>query len=61
MKPGTKLDSTLKSWLDNVIIPTLLQEYLRQLPTENQKPVALTSSPGVVSISEILECKEAVE
>jgi hypothetical protein len=37
MKPTTKLDPALKGWLDNVIIPVLLQEYLRQMPSENQK------------------------
>ncbi len=61
MKPTTQLDSALKSWLDNVIIPALLQEYLRQLPAENQKNLALTSRRGVVSVSEMLERKEAVE
>lgn len=61
MKPTTQLDRTLKSWLDNVIIPALLQEYLRQLPSENQKNLALTSRRGVVSVSEIPQRKEAVE
>jgi len=61
MKPTTKPDPALKGWLDNVIIPALLQEYLRQLPSENQKNLALTSTRGVVSVSEILERKEAVE
>jgi hypothetical protein len=61
MKPTTKLDPALKGWLDNVIIPVLLQEYLRQLPSENQKNLALPSKRGVVSVSEILERKEAVE
>ena len=50
-----------KSWLDNVIIPALLQEYLRQLPSENQKNLALPLKRGVVSVSEILERKEAIE
>ena len=61
MMPTTKLDPALKDWLDNVIIPALLQEYLRQLPSENQKNLALPSKRGVVSVSEILERKEAVE
>ena len=61
MKPTTKLDPALKGWLDNVIIPALLQEYLRQLPSENQKNLALPLKRGVVSVSEILERKEAVE
>jgi hypothetical protein len=61
MKPTIKLDVALKSWLDDVIIPALLREYLRQLPTENEKQVALNSSSGVVSVLEITECKEAVE
>lgn len=61
MKPATKLDSALKSWLDNVIIPALLQEYLRQLRTENQKEVALNLTPGVLSVSERIASKEAVE
>jgi hypothetical protein len=61
MKPTIKLDVALKSWLDDVIIPALLREYLRQLPTENEKQVALNSSSGVVSVLEITECKEVVE
>jgi hypothetical protein len=61
MKPTIKLDVALKSWLDDVIIPALLREYLRQLPTENEKQVALNSASGVVSVLEITECKEAVE
>ncbi len=61
MKPTIKLDVALKSWLDDVIIPALLREYLRQLPTKNEKQVALNSNSGVVSVLEITECKEAVE
>jgi hypothetical protein len=61
MKPTIKLDVALKSWLDGVIIPALLREYLRQLPTENEKQVALNSNSGVLSVLEITECKEAVE
>jgi len=61
IKPTTKLDPALKSWLDNVIIPALLRDYLRRLSPENQKNLALTSRRGVVSVSEPLERKEAVE
>ena len=61
MKPTIKLDVALKSWLDDVIIPALLREYLRQLPTENEKQVALNLNSGVVSVLEITECKEVVE
>ena len=61
MKPATKLDPALKSWLDNVIIPALLGEYLRQLRTEDQKNLALDSIASVVSLSEIIEGKGAAE
>ena len=55
MKPAAKLDSALKSWLDNVIIPALLQEYLRTLATESQKEVALNLTAGVLSVLERIE------
>jgi hypothetical protein len=33
---GKKLDSGLKSWLDNVIIPALVREYLCEIETRNR-------------------------
>jgi hypothetical protein len=36
----SRIDPALKSWLDNVIIPSLVQEYLlkRKEPKERQEP-----------------------
>lgn len=35
-KRPAKLDPVLKSWLDNVIIPALVQEYLAHLEKQNR-------------------------
>jgi hypothetical protein len=61
MKAPSKLDPALKSWLDNVIIPALLREYLHQLRSENRKELAIDSRPSVVSLSEITKGKGAME
>ena len=59
MKATSKLDPALKSWLDNVIIPTLLQEYIRSVQIHVHKALASSQAPGVVSISEVIDRKEA--
>lgn len=61
MKPTIQLDPALKSWLDNVIIPALLREYLLQFRKEPQKEVASDSSCTVVSILRQTEPTEARE
>ena len=61
MKQTVKLDPALKSWLDNVIIPALLREYLQQLRVEDRKGLAMDSRAGVVSLSGITESKGASE
>jgi hypothetical protein len=61
IKQSVKLDPALKSWLDNVIIPALLREYLQQLRTEDRKGIAIDSRRGVVSLSGITESKGATE
>lgn len=61
MKHAVKLDPALKSWLDNVIIPALLREYLQQLRAEDRKELAMDSRAGVVSLSGITESKGATE
>lgn len=33
---GRKLDPALKSWMDNVIIPTLVREYLAEIEKRNR-------------------------
>lgn len=33
---GKKLDPTLKSWMDNVIIPALVREYLAEIEERNR-------------------------
>jgi hypothetical protein len=50
MKPAQQLDPNLKAWLDNVIIPALLREYLTELQAQNA--LAFHRDPGVVSVSE---------
>jgi hypothetical protein len=61
MKQAVKLDPALKSWLDIVIIPALLREYLQQLHGEDRKGLAMDSRAGVVSLSGITESKGATE
>jgi len=61
MKQAVKLDPALKSWLDNVIIPALLRQYLQQLHGEDRKGLAMDSRAGVVSLSGITESKGATE
>ncbi|MGH9739599.1 MAG: hypothetical protein ACRD4X_13595 [Candidatus Acidiferrales bacterium] len=61
MKHAVKLDPALKSWLDNVIMPALLREYLQQLRAEDRKELAMDSRAGVVSLSGITESKGATE
>lgn len=61
MTQTAKLDPALKSWLDNVIIPALLREYLQQLRSENRKELAIDSRPSVPSLSEIATSKGATE
>jgi len=50
MQPAQQLDPNLKAWLDNVIIPALLREYLAQMREQNA--LAFHRDPGVVSVSE---------
>lgn len=52
-RPGSTLDPALKSWLDNVIIPALLREYLEHLRAESRKSLAIDSNPSVLSLSDI--------
>jgi hypothetical protein len=61
MKPTIQLNPALKSWLDNVIIPALLREYLLQLRKEPQKVVASDLRSTVVSVLRQTEHKEALE
>lgn len=44
---GKRLDSDLKSWLDNVIIPALVREYLAEIKQQNR--LATTGSSEVTS------------
>lgn len=37
---GKKLDPALKSWMDNVIIPALVREYLAELEKRNRLATA---------------------
>ena len=59
MKSAIQLDPVLKSWLDNVIIPALLREYLSELRARREKEVASDSDCRLVSISETPKSKEA--
>ncbi|MCL2659775.1 MAG: hypothetical protein FWD64_04565 [Acidobacteriaceae bacterium] len=38
--PAKKLNPALKSWLDNVIIPALVSEYLNTLKAQNSLAIA---------------------
>jgi hypothetical protein len=44
---GKRLDADLKSWLDNVIIPALVREYLAEVKEQNR--LATTGSSEVTS------------
>lgn len=44
---GKRLDPALKSWLDNVIIPALVREYLGELEKRNR--LAMTGPSEVTS------------
>lgn len=44
---GKQLDPALKSWMDNVIIPALVREYLVEI--ENQNRLASTDNSEVTS------------
>ena len=44
---GKRLDPVLKSWLDNVIIPALVREYLAEIKTRNR--LAMTGPSEVTS------------
>ncbi len=46
-KLGKKLNPALKSWLDNVIIPALVREYLAEIKQQNQ--LAITGPSEVTS------------
>ena len=39
-KHPAKLNPALKSWLDNVIIPALVREYLAEIKNRNQLAIA---------------------
>jgi len=47
---GKRLDPDLKSWLDNVIIPALVREYLAEIKAQNRLattgPSEVTSDKG---------------
>jgi hypothetical protein len=47
---GKRLDPDLKSWLDNVIIPALVREYLAEIKQQNRLatagPSEVTSEVG---------------
>jgi hypothetical protein len=47
---GKRLDADLKSWLDNVIIPALVREYLAEIRQQNRLattgPSEVTSDKG---------------
>jgi hypothetical protein len=44
---GKRLDPALKSWMDNVIIPALVREYLAEIEKRNR--LATTGSSEVTS------------
>ena len=44
---GRRLDPALKSWLDNVVIPALVREYLAE--TEKRNRLASTGASEVTS------------
>jgi hypothetical protein len=44
---GKRLDPALKSWLDNVIIPALVREYLAEIKQRNR--LAMTGPSEVTS------------
>ncbi len=43
---GKRLDPALKSWLDNVIIPALVREYLAEIKKQNR---LATTGPSEVT------------
>lgn len=43
---GKRLDPDLKSWLDNVIIPALVREYLAEIKRQNR---LVTTGPSEVT------------
>ena len=45
--PGKRLDPALKSWMDNVIIPALVREYLAEMEKRNR--LATTGGSEVTS------------
>lgn len=44
---GKRLDPDLKSWLDNVVVPALVREYMAEIKERNR--LATTSSSEVTS------------
>jgi hypothetical protein len=44
---GKRLDPDLKSWLDNVIIPALVREYIAEIKQQNR--LAITGPSEVTS------------
>ncbi len=44
---GKRLDPDLKSWLDNVIIPALVREYVSEIKKQNQ--IATTGPSAITS------------
>jgi len=50
MKAAPKIAPGLKDWIDNVIVPALVREYLAEIQQQNK--LALTDNAPVLSVSE---------
>jgi hypothetical protein len=50
MKAAPKIAPGLKDWIDNVIVPALVREYLAEIQQQNK--LALTDNGPVLSVSE---------
>jgi hypothetical protein len=50
MKSAPKLAPGLKAWIDNVIVPALVREYVAEMQEQNR--LALMSNSPVLSVPE---------
>lgn len=50
MKATPKIAPGLKDWIDNVIVPALVREYVAEIQQQNK--LALTDNAPVLSVSE---------
>jgi hypothetical protein len=56
LKNSEQPNPALKSWLDNVIVPALVREYVAEL--HNKSGIARTAEPGLESSLETVSLSE---